>query len=390
MKIIHTSDWHLGKVVNEYSMLEDQRFFLHKLIDFLVAERADALIIAGDLFDRSVPSAEAVDLADEILCRIVKEAGIPVLAVAGNHDSPERLTFVSRLYEQSGLYVEGNIKDPVRRVDLSDQFGPVSFYLLPYLEPAGARALYPDKGIRTFDDAYRAVCEEMLQSLDTSRRNVLVAHGFFSYLREDGRDYTPVLSESEVSVGGSDLVNARLFDPFDYVALGHLHAPQKLGKDTIRYGGSLLKYSVDEASQKKSVAVIELKEKGETALSFTSLRPRRDLRVVTGTVEELCKKENQAGLSLDDYVFAKLTDKQPVLDAVGKLRTVFPNIMGLSYEEYRPEHQKLLSSREIRSQTAEELFYKFYEDMTGEPLNSRQEEIIQSAVRDAQREEEAR
>ena len=384
MKLIHTSDWHLGKVVNEYSMLEDQRYFLNRLTEFIKQQQADALLIAGDLFDRSVPAAEAVELADQVLCRIVEEVGVPVLAIAGNHDSPERLAFANRLYEHSGLYVEGSVHIPLRRVELSDRHGPVVFTLLPYLEPAEARALYPDQEIKTYHDAYRAVLEDPENAPDPSKRNVLIAHGFFSYMSEDGKDYTPVLSESEVSVGGSDLVNARLFDAYDYVALGHLHAPQKLGKDTIRYAGSLLKYSVDEAYQKKSIVTVELGQKGETALSFTSFKPLRDIRVISGTVEELCVRENQEGLPLDDYVFAKLTDKQPVMDAIGKLRAVFPNIMGLSYEEYQPQRQTLLSTREIKAKSADELFRLFYRDMTGEQLNGEQQKVVLQALDKAQ------
>ncbi|MDF2567927.1 MAG: exonuclease SbcD, partial [Oscillospiraceae bacterium] len=222
VKIIHTSDWHIGKFVNEYSMLEDQRYFLNQLIDLIKEEKADALVIAGDIYDRSVPSAEAVSLVDEIFCRMIDELHIPILSIAGNHDSKERLSFVNKLFEKSGLYIEGRIDKEVKKVALKDDFGKVNFFLLPYIEPSQIRPLFPDENIKTFDDSYRALMKNISKEVDSSQRNLLIAHGFFAYLNGEEKENEPILSESEVSVGGSDLVNARHFDDFDYVALGHL------------------------------------------------------------------------------------------------------------------------------------------------------------------------
>lgn len=384
MRIVHTADWHIGKIVNEFNMLEDQTYILDRMVAFLTEQRADVLIVAGDLYDRSVPSADAVAMLDRVFSRIVLEVGIPVLAVAGNHDSPERLDFGNSILAAGGLHIEGTPASPVQRVTLEDPYGPVCFYLLPYLTPAHARALYPEAEIRTYDDAYDAMMKDILPSLDQNQRNVLVGHGFFEYLSE-GADATGALDESEVSVGGSDLVDAKRLSVFDYVALGHLHSPHRVGLDSIRYAGSLLKYAVDEAGQKKSVTLIELGEKGSSQITEHSLTPRRDLRIVEGRFSELMRRENQVGFSVEDYIFVHLTDEAPVMDAVARLRAVFPNILGLQYTVYDPaEDVQAISPRTIRTQGIEQLFAGFYEKFSDTPLDPAQTKLVAEVVREVE------
>ncbi len=284
MKLIHLSDLHLGKRVNEFSMLEDQEFILTKIINIIDGEKPDAVIIAGDVYDKSVPSAEAVQLFDDFLCRLAKRK-LHVFVISGNHDSAERMAFGGRLMEMSGVHMSPVCNGNVKPISLEDEFGRVNFYMLPFVKPANVRRFFEDSEIESYTDAVRAAVESM--NVNTAERNVIITHQFVTGAER---------SESEeISVGGSDNVDASVFDCFDYVALGHLHGAQSIGRETLRYSGTPLKYSFSEKDQTKAVTVVELGEKGRVCVSSLPLAPRRDMREIRGTYAELTLRDNYAG-----------------------------------------------------------------------------------------------
>lgn len=372
MRIVHTSDWHIGKMVNGVSMLEDQRCIINQIIDFLIEQKAELLIIAGDLYDRSIPSTEAVALLDDAFYRITFQAGIPIIAVSGNHDSPQRLAFASRLYESAGLYLEGVYSKSIRKITLNDDYGRINFFALPYIEPAIVRADFPDVKIHSYDDALRTVLEYNAPNIDTSERNVLVTHGFFSYLKNpDAMER----SESEISLGGSDLIDAKYLEAFDYAALGHLHRQQETGREHIRYSGSPLKYSVSESGNAKSITTVVLKEKGARSIKRFELTPVRDLRVVTGAFDELCAAES-TGKSRNDYVFARLTDDSLIPNAMDKLRHAYPNIIGMELISRQSEKDAVLSSAEVKAKDPAELFAEFYKTVKGADIPKNRLDIV--------------
>ncbi|WP_238906332.1 MULTISPECIES: exonuclease SbcCD subunit D [unclassified Clostridium] len=399
MKFIHTADWHIGKIVNEFSMLEDQAFILSEFVNLVEEERPDAVIIAGDLYDRSVPPADGVDLLDKVLSKIVLDLKIPVLAVAGNHDSPERLSFGSSLLKNSGLHIEGVLNKNITKVSLKDKDEiTVNFYLVPYTEPAYVRELYGDENIKTHEEAYKKVIEDIYKNFDRSERNVLITHGYVSYIKdnktsvnEDGQEERAGLitsaSERPLSIGGTDLISAEIFSEFDYVALGHLHRPQKVGSDKIRYSGSLLKYSTSEAKQKKSITIVNIDKSGELNIELKELRTLRDLRIIKGPLNELICKDVYKETNTDDYVFAILADEGELLDPISKLRAVYPNIMGLSRESFiNSEYNKTSAEEGYKNKSKEELFSEFYKILTGKELDESRMEVLRRVIEEVQRE----
>ena len=382
MKIVHTGDWHIGKIVNEYSMIEDQKYYLDKLVELLREKEAEALIISGDIYDRSVPPAEAVELLDTIFSKIILELKIPVLAIAGNHDSAERLSFGNKLLRDKGLYIEGNFNGEVKKVTLKDNDGSVNFYLLPYIDPAQARILYENPEIKTHDDMMREIVSRIYENLDIDERNILIAHGYVSYSYED-KEHRGGLevcdSERPLSIGGTDIVDGSIFEKFDYVALGHIHGPQKVGSNKIRYSGSLLKYSISEWKQKKSIPVIDINKDKNLKVELIEIKPLRDLRVIRGPIDELLNRENHQGTNLNDYVFAEITDEGEILDAISKLRAVFPNIMGLRMvnTSLGIENSKTSAGDNFREKSLDELFGEFYIDLKGKEMDeARNSEVI--------------
>ena len=365
MKLIHLSDLHLGKRLNEFSMIEDQRVVLLEILRIIRAEAPDAVILAGDIYDKPVPPGEAVQLLDEFLYQLSRD-GLPVLIISGNHDSADRIAFGSRMLEKSGIYLSPVYRGDVSAVSFHDDFGEVRFYLLPFVKPAAVKALLPEEereGIVSYTDAVRFAISRM--AVNPEIRNVLVTHQFVT-----GAE----LSESEdIAVGGTDNVDASVFDGFDYVALGHIHSPQSVGRETVRYCGTPLKYSFSEKDQVKSVTVVEMAEKGNVRVRTVPLRPARDLREIRGTYEELTLKSNYEGTATDDYLHVVLTDEQDVPDAVARLRVIYPNLMKLDYDNTRTRTAPELSgpSPEIRK-TPLELFAEFYEKQTGHPMSEEQ------------------
>ncbi len=362
MKILHTGDWHIGKLVHGLHMTEDQGYLLKELTTLLQTEKVDVLIIAGDVYDRSIPPTEAVELLDEVLSTIVLDLGIKVIAISGNHDSPDRLEFGSKLLRDRGLHIAGKLQPSVEPVVLEDPYGEVRFYPIPFCEPAVVKALYKMDSVSNHDAAMKTVLAPITETLDPGVRNVCISHGFVVGTEE------PETSESErpLSIGGSEYVSAEYYQAFDYVALGHLHRPQRVSKDGIRYAGSLLKYSFSEAKQKKSVTLIELKEKGKMTIEEKVLKPRRDLRVIEGDLEDLMNREVYSLENTEDYIHAVLTDKGTLYEPMNKLRSVYPNILQL--ERVRMELLETGGDQvvEMKGKNPTELFLEFYRKVTGE------------------------
>ena len=378
MKLIHLSDLHLGKRVGEVSMLEDQAYILDRVLDIVDGAGPDALLIAGDVYDKSVPSAEAVTLFDDFLCRLARRK-LPVLVISGNHDSPERLAFGSRLMEGAGVHLSPVYDGNVKPITLTDEHGPVDFWLLPFLKPAHLRRFYPEETIDSYTDAVGAAIAHM--NIDPSRRNVLLCHQFVTG--------AATCESEELIVGGTDNVDAAVFDGLDYVALGHLHGPQNVGSSRIRYCGTPLKYSFSEASQYKSVTVAELGEKGDLTLHTVPLTPRHDMRVIQGTFAQLTAENSDAAGEREDYLHIILTDEEDVPEALGRLRLVYPNILKLSYDNTRTRtSQSVDRAQRVAQKSPLELFEELYETQNNQPMSQEQRDFAQRLIEQL-REEDA-
>ena len=370
MKYIHLSDLHLGKRVNEFSMLEDQEYILAEIIQIIEKERPDGVLIAGDVYDKSMPSAEAVQLFDDFLYRLVKQQ-VQVFVISGNHDSPERIAFGGRLMDKSGVHLSPVYDGKVTCVDMEDELGKVHVYLLPFLKPSHVRRYLPEAEISTYSDAIREALAAV--EMNVQERNILVTHQFVTGAERSGSE--------EISVGGSDNVDASVFEGVDYVALGHLHGPQSVGKETIRYCGTPLKYSFSEAKHQKSLSVIELNEKGNISVRTIPLVPRRDLREIKGTYMELTAKSFYAGTAADDYLHITLTDEEDIPDAIGKLRVIYPNLMRLDYDNQRTRTRVQVKGAEsVEQKTPLELFSEFYEKQNNQSMNDEQSRFCNELI----------
>ena len=359
MKFIHLSDLHIGKRVNEVSMIEEQASILSQIIGIIDSEHPDAVLIAGDVYDKSVPSAEAVTLLDDFLCRLA-ERNLPVLIISGNHDSPERLAFGGRLFETRGIHISPVYNGTVESVTLSDEHGTVTFWLLPFVKPVHVKRCFPDEAIESYTDAIRAAIGHM--GVDFSGRNVLLTHQFVTG--------AATCESEEISVGGIDNVDASVFEGFDYVALGHIHGPQDIGSDRIRYCGTPLKYSFSEAGHRKSVTVVELGEKGRLNVRTVPLTPRHDLREIRGTYEELTAKSTYAGTAVDDYLHIILTDEEDVPEAMGRLRVIYPNLMKLTYDNARTRASGVIDSvEELHRKSPLDLLEELYQLQNNQPMS---------------------
>lgn len=371
MKLVHLSDLHLGKRVNEFSMLEDQTYILLQILQIIDRERPDGVLIAGDVYDKSVPSAEAVALLDDFLVRLSMR-DLQIFMISGNHDSPERMAFGGRLMERSGVHLapvyDGKI-DPIR---LADGYGPLNIYLLPFIKPAHVRRVFPEREVASYTDALSAAIEAM--GIDRSVRNVLVTHQFVTGASR--------CDSEEISVGGADNVDGSVFDGFDYVALGHLHGPQQVGRETVRYCGTPLKYSFSEAAQKKSLTVVELGPKGSVSIRTAPLIPMRDMVELRGTYDELTDRKfyEKTGCQ-ESYVHIILTDEDDVPDAMRKLQTIYPYLMKLDYDNRRTRAGEWIDRTEsTRQQSPLELLDEFYEKQNGQPMGKPQREFAKELM----------
>lgn len=369
MKLIHLSDLHLGKRVNEFSMLEDQQYILSEILCIIDAEQPDGILIAGDVYDKTVPSAEAVALLDDFLVRLAKR-DLQIFLISGNHDSPERMAFGGRLMEGSGVHLSPVYDGRVRPITLTDVYGTVNIYLLPFVKPAHVRRCFPEREITTYTDALAIAIEAM--GVDQTGRNVLVTHQFVTGAAR--------CDSEELSVGGTDNVDASVFDPFDYVALGHIHGSQRVGRETVRYCGTPLKYSFSEAGHQKSVTVVELEEKGAVSVRTVPLVPLRDLVELRGTYEELTFRGFYEGTSYQkDYVHITLTDEEDIPDAMRKLQIIYPNLMKLDYDNRRTRAGACLDGAEDAEQKSPlELLEEFYEKQNGRPMGEEQQAFAQA------------
>ena len=370
MKLFHLSDLHIGKRVNEVSMLDDQAYILTEIIQYIDAEKPDALLIAGDVYDKSVPPAEAVTLFDDFLCKVATRK-IPVMIISGNHDSPERLAFGGRLMEGAGIYLARAYDGQISCVTLCDAHGDVNFWLLPFVKPAHVKRFYPEAGIESYTDAVRTAIEQA--DMDKSQRNVLLTHQFVTG--------AATCESEEISIGGSDNVDASVFDGIDYVALGHLHGPQNIGSNRIRYCGTPLKYSFSEAGHYKSVTMVNLGAKGELTLHVLPLEPKRDLRKIRGPFAQLMDKAFYGAQKADDYLHVVLTDEEDVPEAVGRLRGIYPNMMKLSYDNTRTRSDRTIDGAlEVQRKSPLELFAELYELQNNQPMSEEQAAFAQEMI----------
>lgn len=371
MKLIHLSDIHLGKRVNEFSMLEDQAHILKKILAVVDEEKPNGVLIAGDVYDKSVPSTEAVQLFDDFLVRLA-ERKLPVFIISGNHDSPERLSFANRLIDAVGIHLAPVYNGVVEPITLSDEYGPVNVYMLPFIKPAHVRGFFPDTEIAGYSDAVAAAIGRM--NIDKTQRNVLITHQFVTGAQRSDSE--------ELSVGGTDNIGAEVFCDFDYVALGHIHGPQNMDSGRIRYCGSPLKYSFSEAAQQKSVTVAELKEKGTLEIHTVPLIPRRDMVELKGSYQQLTLRESYENTTYqEDYTHITLTDEEDIPDAVAKLRAVYHNLMKLDYDNTRTRHSAAISGAEnVETRSPIDLFAEFYELQNGLPMSAEQTELVASLI----------
>ncbi len=370
MKFLHLSDLHIGKRIKEYSMIEDQRYILKVILGIIDDEKPDGIIIAGDVYDKTVPTAEAVQLLDDFLCRIA-ERKIPAYIISGNHDSAERLSFGSRLMNLSGIHFSPVYDGNVKPLSLTDEYGKLNIYMLPFIKPVDVRRFYPDIDITSYTDAIRVAVDKM--NVDENERNIIITHQFVTgAARSDSED---------ISVGGSDNVDASVFDCFDYVALGHIHGPQKISRETVRYCGTPLKYSFSEVSHKKSVTVVELNAKGCVDIRTVPLVPLRDFREIKGNYEEIVLKKNYEGTNREDYIRIILTDEEEIYDAMGKLRVIYPNLMTIEYDNKRTRSGYSLTVVENEGKKSLfELYAEFYEKQNNQPMNEEQSAFMSDLI----------
>lgn len=396
MKIIHTGDWHIGKIVNEFSMIEDQRYILSQLLELIREEKPDALVIAGDLYDRSIPPVEAVELLDEVFSKILLELKTPILAIAGNHDSAERLSFGSKIFTSNGLHIAGVFDKEPKKVMLQDEHGHVSFYLVPYEDPKAVKHIFDDNEIACHDDAMRKIVEKIKASRQEEERTVLIAHGYVTFMKEVAADSEAEgirggleVSDSErpLSIGGTDLISGEHFEGFTYTALGHLHGPQKVGSDRIRYSGSLLKYSFSETKHRKGVTLVEIDDNGQVLVNHRELMPRRDMRLIKGPLAELISQEVYSKENVEDYIYAVLTDEEELIDPISKLRAVYPNIMGLHREDkVIRENTRTSASSGYKSKSKLQLFEEFYKSIVGRELTEDKLDLLKTVIEDVEKE----
>lgn len=381
MKLLHIADLHIGKTVNGFPMLEDQRHALAQVLAIAERENADALLLAGDIYDKSAPSAEAVALVDWLLCEVAKRS-LPCFAIPGNHDSAERVAYAAGPLALQGIHMAPLFDGLVKSVRMQDEFGSVTFWLLPFLKPANVRRYFPDAEIGTdYTAALRTVIDAC--DIDETQRNVLLCHQFVT---AGGTE--PERSDSELSVGGIDNVDESVFDRFDYVALGHIHRPQRIGKDSVRYAGSLLKYSASETEHVKGATIVTLgeKTKGDQArieVSLAPLKPLHDMRKVKGPLHKLIDPAIVESADRDDYLHVTLTDEEPAIDALARLRAVYPNVMSLEYERKRQRSSNDAHTVSDDKETLDPvtLFARFFEERTGAALSDQQEQIAFEALR---------
>lgn len=378
MKILHISDLHIGKTVNDFSMIDDQKYMLGQVLNIIEKENIDALLIAGDVYDKAIPSEEAVKVLDSFLSSL-SDKGIETFIISGNHDSDERLHFGSSLFEKNNIHIAAKYNGSLYKKTCRDEYGEINIYLLPFIKASQVKHFYPDEKIESYDDAVRTVLSHA--DIHPEERNILAAHQFVAGYGEE-----PAFGGSEsaavLHVGTVEKVGADCFDGFDYVALGHIHSPQKVGRETIRYSGSLLKYSFSEVNNDKSAPVVTFGAKGEVSVAFAPLKPLRDMRHIKGKMEQLLEKKYIK--APDDYVFVTLTDEETVNEAMGIFRQYYPNTMKISYDNaHTREMEQTALTESAQERTFSELVSDFYRMMYGCDISDEEMKIMQEAAKEA-------
>ncbi|MFR7545048.1 MAG: exonuclease SbcCD subunit D [Clostridia bacterium] len=383
MKILHLADLHLGKILQEQSLIEDQEYMLKEIINIIKVEKVQVLLISGDVYDRSVPPTEAVNLLDDFLKILIKDLKIKVFIISGNHDSKDRLGFGNKIFEDEGLYIESKYNGRLKKVRLEDEYGPLNIYMLPFIKPVEVKKFFEDDLENNYDLAINKIIEK--EEIDKSERNIIMVHQFVT-----AGNVKPERTESEVlSLGGIENVDVSNFKSFDYVAIGHVHRPQKIGRDTARYAGTILKYSFSEINHNKSIPIIDIKEKGNITINLLPLKPLRDMREIKGPIEELIKEENYKEGNLEDYIKAIITNEEPVYDAIGKIKKIYPNTLKLEIQNSKTinkNEEQNINLEELKKKSELELFSDFYKLQNNLDLNEKQKEIVKNIISEVKHE----
>ena len=383
MKLLHLADLHLGKILQEQSLIEDQEYMLNQIIKLIKKENVETVLISGDVYDRSVPPAEAVNLLDSFLKTLIKELKIKVFIIAGNHDSKDRLGFGSKIFEDEGLYIESKYTGNLRKVELQDEYGKLNIYMLPFVKPVEVKQFFEDDLENNYNIAINKIIGK--EEINKRERNIILVHQFVT-----AGTIEPERTESEVlSLGGIENVDVSNFNDFDYVAIGHVHRPQKIGRDTARYAGTMLKYSFSEINHNKTVSIIEIKEKGDININLVQLNPLRDMREIKGPLEELIKPENYECGNTNDYIKAVITNEEPVYDAIGQIRRIYPNTLKLEIRNSKTisnVEEQNINLENIKKKTELELFADFYKSQNNVELDERQTEIIKNIISEVKNE----
>lgn len=383
MKILHLADLHLGKILQEQSLIEDQEYILKEIINIIKEKEIKALLISGDIYDRSVPPTEAVNLLDNFLKILIKDLKIKVFIISGNHDSKDRLGFGNKIFEDEGLYIESKYNGRLKKVRLEDEYGPLNIYMLPFIKPVEVKKFFEDDLENNYDLAINKIIEK--EEIDKSERNIIMVHQFVT-----AGNVKPERTESEVlSLGGIENVDVSNFKSFDYVAIGHVHRPQKIGRDTARYAGTILKYSFSEINHNKSIPIIDIKEKGNITINLLPLKPLRDMREIKGPIEELIKEENYKEGNLEDYIKAIITNEEPVYDAIGKIKKIYPNTLKLEIQNSKTinkNEEQNINLEELKKKSELELFSDFYKLQNNLDLNEKQKEIVKNIISEVKHE----
>lgn len=383
MKILHLADLHFGKILQEQSLIEDQEYILKEIINIIKEKEIKALLISGDIYDRSVPPTEAVNLLDNFLKILIKDLKIKVFIISGNHDSKDRLGFGNKIFEDEGLYIESKYNGRLKKVRLEDEYGPLNIYMLPFIKPVEVKKFFEDDLENNYDLAINKIIEK--EEIDKSERNIIMVHQFVT-----AGNVKPERTESEVlSLGGIENVDVSNFKSFDYVAIGHVHRPQKIGRDTARYAGTILKYSFSEINHNKSIPIIDIKEKGNITINLLPLKPLRDMREIKGPIEELIKEENYKEGNLEDYIKAIITNEEPVYDAIGKIKKIYPNTLKLEIQNSKTinkNEEQNINLEELKKKSELELFSDFYKLQNNLELNEEQKEIVKNIISEVKHE----
>lgn len=376
MRFLHLADLHIGKRVNGFSMIEDQKFVFEQVYNVIENEKIDGIIMAGDIYDKPVPSAEAVKLFDEMLTRLVS-INLPIFVISGNHDSAERIGFGSDILSAAKVYMSRVYNGNLQKIELEDDYGKINVYLLPFIKPATVKNIYKDAEIKDYDDALECVLSQ--EKIDETKRNVIVSHQFVT---------GAMRSESEeVSVGGLDNVSVENYEAFDYVALGHIHRAQQMGRESARYAGTLLKYSFSEEKHNKSMTIVDLKEKGNIEIKEIPVKPLHDLKTIKGKFSKITSEEFYKELKKEDYYRAVLTDEDDILNAIGKLKSIYPNLMSMEYDNTRTRSYSVVDNVETgETKSPLDYFEEFFEKQNGRKMSEKQRNYLLEILGEAREE----